>query len=144
MYTYCIYLHPFLPSILTVLSYIHEQVMLNVDGLSPHCFHSVNEFVQSALLAQSNKSISKSKKRVLPLLPVPRQTALHPKTTHTSTTTAASNATTSTTGGGATIHNSDCSNDGGSYVNSATSSIIESKVEEVDMRGNIEEEFEFV
>ena len=99
--------------------------MLNVDGLSPHCFHSVNEFVQSALLAQSSKTISsKSKKRGLPLLPVPRQTTQHCKTSHTTTT-----ATTATSN-----NNNACSS---SSTNNTATSIVESKVED-------EEEYEFV
>lgn len=109
--------------------------MLNVDGLSPHCFHSVNEFVQSALLAQSSKvATTKSKKRGLPLLPVPRQTAQHSKTSHTTTAAAASTSSSHNNKDNNSNNNNNVSS---SSTNNTTTSNIESKVDD-------DEECEFV
>ena len=68
--TTAVLLAPFIAFITSLLL----QIMLNVDGLSPRCFHSVNAFVQDALLAQFSNKAAKSKKRGgPPLMPVPRQ-----------------------------------------------------------------------
>lgn len=50
-------------------------MLLNVDALSPSCFHEANVFVQGALLAQRNKSTGgRAGGRKRGLLPLPRPT----------------------------------------------------------------------
>lgn len=40
----------------------NDEVLINFDALAPRCFHEVNTFVQSCLLASNSSKKSKKKK----------------------------------------------------------------------------------
>lgn len=42
-----------------------DEVLLNIDALSPKCFHSVNKFVHNCLLNRATSSRIKSKGKLI-------------------------------------------------------------------------------